>query len=612
MESIDTLQNRRPSAWPSRPLRPLPVVLLAMLAMAIIGSLWTSSAAAADNTLTGSNPAADSTVATSPSSMVLTFAAPLGNDNVVVVACGGTAASVGTAQVGADSLTLTVPITAALPKGTCNVTWRVSQTNGSPGGNGTFAFKVAADTATTVATEPAGAASATTVASAAASQGNTAGTTGTGTSGKSEAIGDGPLAAFRFLSTTALAILFGSFVVISMAWPEGVEYVLTVRFLRITYYVALATTALFVVCLTSQATGVGFGTALSPAQWKHLTDYGPGVAALVRLAFVAACGWVVMRPERIIDPAHQLPAIAIPGIAVATLAFSRPLGDLAALGALAGIVHVLSMAVWVGGLVLLAHVVLAGPGEGDLVHAVRGFSRISSPAIVATVLSGAVQTYRLDRGALLSSGHGRVLLLKTAAVVAMVFIGLAARQFIQARLQRAEEMTAPLATRLHRALGFEAIIGIVVLVLSSWLLALTPGTSNAAGTTKPTKDLGNAQLIHNTEQGVDVNIAFTQVVGPNAVRVDVLKVPLKGFTGLVVEFTPPPETGVAAVTLNVPMTCACSAMLPRASGLPLDAPGTWTITVKINGVDIGSKNVPVVAQGQPVPSGTAATPSTVP
>ncbi|MEO6156068.1 MAG: copper resistance protein CopC, partial [Ilumatobacteraceae bacterium] len=147
--------------------------------MAIIGSLWTSSAAAADNTLTGSNPAADSTVATSPSSMVLTFAAPLGNDNVVVVACGGTAASVGTAQVGADSLTLTVPITAALPKGTCNVTWRVSQTNGSPGGNGTFAFKVAADTATTVATEPAGAASATTVASAAASQGNTAGTTGT-------------------------------------------------------------------------------------------------------------------------------------------------------------------------------------------------------------------------------------------------------------------------------------------------------------------------------------------------------------------------------------------------------------------------------------------------
>ena len=46
---------------------------------------------------------------------------------------------------------------------------------------------------------------------------------------------------------------------------------------------------------------------------------------------------------------------------------------------LAGIVHALAMAVWFGGVVLLARVVLAGPGEEDLVHAVRGFGRISRP-----------------------------------------------------------------------------------------------------------------------------------------------------------------------------------------------------------------------------------------
>jgi len=45
----------------------------------------------------------------------------------------------------------------------------------------------------------------------------------------------------------------------------------------------------------------------------------------------------------------------------------------------------------------------------------------------------------------------------------------------------------------------------------------------------------------------------------------------------------------------VPLNCACSAELPLASGLPLDAAGTWTITVSINGVDMGSKNVAVSA-----------------
>ena len=60
------------------------------------------------------------------------------------------------------------------------------------------------------------------------------------------------------------------------------------------------------------------------------------------------------------------------------------------------------MAVWVGGVVLLARVVLAGPGEEDLVHAVRGFGRISGPAIVVTVVSGLVQLYRLDGGSLFS------------------------------------------------------------------------------------------------------------------------------------------------------------------------------------------------------------------
>ena len=101
-----------------------------------------------------------------------------------------------------------------------------------------------------------------------------------------------------------------------------------------------------------------------------------------------------------------------------------------------------------------------------------------------------------------------------------------------------------------------------------------------------------------------MQVRFSQVVGPNAVRVDVLQAP-DGFTGLQVLFTPPEDAGVVGVVLDVPLTCECAAELPKATGIPIGAPGTWTITVKINGVDMGSKNV-VVASASDAATTTSA------
>ena len=96
-----------------------------------------------------------------------------------------------------------------------------------------------------------------------------------------------------------------------------------------------------------------------------------------------AAGWVVLKPERVIDPTTNMLALGIPALAVVTLGLSRTGGSWPFIGVVASVVHVLAMSVWIGGVVLLARVVLAGPGEEDLVHAVRGFGRISNPAIIA-------------------------------------------------------------------------------------------------------------------------------------------------------------------------------------------------------------------------------------
>lgn len=577
-----------------------PLALLARALLALVGALVVASAlgatpAFAANSLNSSTPSDGQTVATSPSSIQMKFNEALGQQNVIVVSCGGTPVTAGSPQVGSDLLTLTVPLTTALPKGNCVVSWKVSNQDGTPGGDGSFSFTVSADTATTTTV-----ATATTAAETPTSTDDAAAVTST----ESQGVGDGPLGVVRLISTMTIAVLLGAFVLIAMAWPEGVEYILTVRFLRITYYIAVASTLVFVICLTSQVTGKGFGASISPAEWKHLTDTGPGVAALFRLVFTIACIYVTSRPERLIDASTHLAALAIPTLAVASMGFDRALGVLPVIGAIAGVSHAIAMAIWFGGLVLLARVVLAGPGESDLIHAVRGFGRISTPAIIVTVASGLVQTWRLDRSGLFSTGHGYVLLLKTLAVAAMIFVGVAVRQFVVERLSRVEVMTAPTATRLRRAFGFEAAIGVVVLILSSWLLALTPahaGTSSSASN----KDLGVPQVIRNVENGVAVQVRFTQVVGPNAVQVTVLEAP-QGFNGLQVQWTPPEEAGVVGVLLDVPLTCECIAELPRSSGIPLGAAGTWTLTVKINGVDMGSKNVVVINPGNDTQTSTTA------
>ena len=105
----------------------------------------------------------------------------------------------------------------------------------------------------------------------------------------------------------------------------------------------------------------------------------------------------------------------------------------------------------------------------------RGFARLSMLAIVVTIVTGIVQMFRLDGGHLFGTGHGRVRRAEDGRRwPEWCSSALSARQFANHRLARANEMTVPMADRLRRAFGIEAAIGVVTLVASAWLLALTP------------------------------------------------------------------------------------------------------------------------------------------
>ena len=529
----------------------------------------------AENTLVVSDPADGSTLEQSPETISFTFTEQLGEVNTITLTCDDLY-TVGPREVSDDRLTMTAEVIDTLPRGACVARYVVSDSEGSPNGQGNVTFDVANDpdtVETTPTTEPG--------ATGSVPPDTTSSTTTTTTDDVANLSdvdqGQGPLWLGRLISVFGLAVLLGSLVVIAAAWPEGVEYLVTIRFIRAIWVVALVGTVLYVAAATAAVTDSGLGSGFNPANWVDLFSAGiPGIAAVARLVLVVACAWVAFRPDRVIDPVTQMAALGIPALAVATIGFSRTNMELAIVGVPLSIIHALAMSVWVGGLVLLARVVLAGPGEEDLVHAVRGFGRLSNLAIGATIATGIVQMILLDGGDLFGTSHGRVLVLKTVAVAGMIFVAVSARQFVNQRLARANEMTVPMADRLRRAFGVEAAIGVVVLAMSAWLLSLTP----ANVPTGPTIDYPISVEVDAPEADLDVTVRLSRDrVGLSGMSVEVDQ-PEENLSGLEVVLTAPTNDSIGTITQPVPlMGAGVAVLLEGDQGLPLTVAGDWTLVV---------------------------------
>jgi hypothetical protein len=196
----------------------------------------------------------------------------------------------------------------------------------------------------------------------------------------------------------------------------------------------------------------------------------------------------------------------------------------------------------------------------------------------------------------------------------MVFVGVAARQFINQRVTRATTMTAPLAQRLRRALGIEASLGVVVLLLTSWLLALSPpGLAAGAG---PSLQLGPAHRFQNTALNTDVTLQFSERQGLNDVRIQVA-LPAGGLSGLAIDFFPPVGSTVAGMTIEpIPLTGAGVAVLKKDTGFSLNATGTWTVVVRVGQNEVARQDVFVGTGGTPVgstnPPNSGTSPATSP
>ena len=551
--------------------------LVAVLAMASPAS------AQEGNALQSIEPADGASLAERPEQIRLVFNQELAEDDVVVVnlSCSFQPQELGEPEIDDDRLIVSFPVVSVLPKGACTIAWSLRNVDGETVLSSTTSFTVTSDppaqsTPTSVDGSTGGSAATTTdpFIRQSATQ-----TSGTASEPVDQGSTGGALWFGRLLSTLGILVVFGGLTLISVGWPEGPEYVVTVRFLRAAWVLSLLGTVLYVVAYAADFNGTSLGSALSPGQWLELYDDGwRGRGALLRLVFIGASGWVAMRPERIIDPQTAMWAWAFPGFALIAVSMSRVDGPAPLLGFIIAIAHTFSVAVWFGGAAMVARVVLAGPGEDDLVQATRTFSRISIPAIVVACATGIAQMIRLDGGDLFSTSHGRVLLLKVVAVAAMLFVALAARQQVTMRLDQAHELTVPAADRFRRAFGAEAAFGVVALAFSGWLLGLTPANVDQFPGETYTREITFND--ESTELEAVVKIGPARV-GRNGFRIEVENPP-DNINDLTLVFEPPAGSNAPALAQPIPLQTWGTAQLDIADGLPFPVGGVWTLKLSVS------------------------------
>lgn len=579
--SVRTSVPPRTGVGPTDVLRRRGTLLSIVLAtLAAVVAMAAPATAQTPNSVQSIEPGDGASLAESPTQIVLAFNQELADDDAVTVdlACSFQPQDTGPPEVDDDRLVVTTAVNTPVPKGACTIGWSLKNADGETLLSSTTNFTVTTDPPAQTTPTSSGDSAATTTTDPFIRQSATQ-TTGTASEPVDQGSTGGALWFGRLLSTLGILVVFGGLALISVGWPEGPEYVVTVRFLRAAWLLALLGTILFLVAYAADFNGTSLGSAMSPSQWLDLNDDGwRGRGALLRLVFIGATGWVAIRPERIIDPQSAMWAWALPGFALVAVSLSRVDGPAAPIGFVISVAHVLSVAVWFGGAALVARVVLAGPGEDDLVQATRTFSRISIPAILVACVTGIMQLIRLDGGDLFSTSHGRVLLLKVVAVAAMLAVALAVRQQVTLRLERAHELTVPTADRFRRAFGAEAAFGVVALAFSGWLLGLTPAKIDQFPGETYTREITFNDQATGLEAVVKIGPAR---VGLNGFRIEV-ESPADNINDLTLLFEPPAGSNVSSLEQLIPLSTSGTAQLDIADGLPFQVGGVWTLKLSVS------------------------------
>ncbi|WP_436536911.1 copper resistance CopC/CopD family protein [Actinoplanes sp. HUAS TT8] len=405
----------------------------------------------------GSTPAPGSVVGTSPTEVTVTFSesiTPVSGRIQVIAPDGERISGLATAR----GAVLHIPVrTAKRPLGTYLISYRVISADSHPVG-GAITFSVGAPSARPKAAE----------------------TTGTHPSVQAA------VPTLRFLGYGGLTLIVGPAMFLAFLWPRRRSRVGVTRLIRVGFgLVAVATLG----SLGTQAQQ-GSGAALwqvSPGELADVATSQFGLTLIARLAVLSILFLLVPVPlyQRFL-PAGRRPSVApgrVQGILVLVLGAAGlatwPLTGhsiatpLPVVTVAVDVVHLATMALWLGGLITLLAFVLRGTDRRVLGVLLPVWSRWAALSVLWLAIAGSVQAV-VEVGsvdALIRTGYGKLLLTKLGILIVVLGVAAVARRFVQ--------RSNP-GQGLRRTVGIEVLATVVILALSAVLVQVNPGRTAGA------------------------------------------------------------------------------------------------------------------------------------
>ncbi|MFI7628643.1 copper resistance CopC/CopD family protein [Microbispora rosea] len=303
-----------------------------------------------------------------------------------------------------------------------------------------------------------------------------------------------------------------------------------------------------------------------------------------------------------------LPAVAVVGAIAMTLTWT--LADHAQSGAQiwlavpATSLHLLAMALWLGGLVTLAVCVLAPAGRRDpallsLEPALPRFSRLALLCFTVIAVTGLYLSWRQvgTWGALGATGFGRLLLGKLAVVLGVLALASGARRFVQRRDRagRAPQDLGAAVRRLRRSVAGEVVLGVVVVSITAVLVDTAPARTSYAppvDTTVPFPAAVNASGPYGGLRGGSIQVKI-EPARPGGNTADIYLTGRDGRLVPVPEISGALESRDRAVpALPVKVTAAEPGHYVAGS-MSVPYPGEWSLRLDIRVSDFDETRVRV-------------------
>jgi len=292
--------------------------------------------------------------------------------------------------------------------------------------------------------------------------------------------------ASRSAGYLAMTVLCGGLAFLALAWPEGAAVTRVRRLLWTAWALGVVTSLAGVGLQAAYAGRLGLGSAFRASVVIPGFDTRVGMAWASRgLLFVLAIPVLAALQggsDRIRSTGWRVGAAAValgllrtPGL----VAHSSE-GRMAWLGSIADMAHLVGVAVWLGGLVLLCAVVLPRRRPDELRRVVPRFSTLAGAAIAVIVVAGSVLSWQLvgSFGALTSTRFGHVLLLKLVLVAGIGGAALFSHRWSAGRLDLALARAEPAGATIRPfviSVATEVTLAVAVLTVASVLVATSPG-----------------------------------------------------------------------------------------------------------------------------------------